>query len=193
MGLFTQKVHVNVHGGHVTMDTEDGRYDKQVKKKKKLEKLKIKKMVLEKKSPAELRGFIESKYEVEELPSSDDRFKRAYLGIKSHLVEEYRPDLLKETDLEMRYQEAIHVKSSDFPMKLHVYSIPIHTSGMLVAWLEVYVETEHEYLAFKPVKLEYEEHYSIQKVKTEIVNFFGAGKEDKKKKNERYLQYVSVQ
>ena len=60
-------------------------------------------------------------------------------------------------------------------------------------WLEVYVEKGHNYLAFRQVDLECDDEYSVKKVIADIVNFFGAGKEDKKAKNDRYNLLVSVQ
>ena len=77
-------------------------------------------------------------------------------------------------------------------MHLHVYNIPISQGSLPVAWLEVYVETDHEYLAFKVVELEYSEHYSIDRTREDIIRFFGASSEDQKAGNERYQQYVNA-
>ena len=216
MGLFSKKkVSVTVHGNSSVSGGGDGRYNKQARKNKKAQKKKARELTLEPHTPAELRGYIEGKYGVKELERSDDRFKRAYIGIKAHLVFTYAPELIStkemekpshppvsdkdpdyaayENNREARWQEAVKVNPADFPMHLHVYNISIMQGETPVAWLEVYVETDHEYLAFKPIRLEYEEHYRIDRIKADLVNYFGASKADKKAKNERYLQLVSVQ
>lgn len=217
MGLFGKKknVSVTVHGNSSIIGGADGRYDKQARKNRKAVKQKEKELSLETHTTAELRGYIEAKYGVKEMERSDDRFKRAYMGIKAHLVFEYAPELVKTKEMpepshppvsdndpdykayreneEIRWQEAVHVPPEEFPMHLHVYNISIMQGELPIAWLEVYVETEHEYLAFKPIQFEYEEHYRIDRIRTDIIKFFGAGPEDKKEKNERYLQLLSVQ
>lgn len=192
----------------------DGRYRKQAKENRRREKEKLKTLALEPHSTAELRGYIEAKYGVSELPRDDDRFKAAYLGIKAHLVFRDAPELIATPEMEApnhpprsendpdyraydenretRYQEALHLSREQFPMHLHVYNIPIMQGTLPVAWLEVYVETDHAYLAFKVVHLEYEEHYSIDRTREDIIRFFGAGPEDQASGNERYLQYLSV-
>ena len=192
----------------------DGRYRKQAKENRRREKEKLKSLVLEPHSTAELRGYIEAKYSVTELPRDDDRYKLAYLGIKAHLVFRDSPELLTTPEMaepnhpphseddpdyqaydenrEQRYQEALHLTKEQFPMHLHVYNIPISQGSLPVAWLEVYVETDHEYLAFKVVELEYSEHYSIDRTREDIIRFFGASSEDQKAGNERYQQYVNA-
>ncbi len=192
----------------------DGRYRKQARENKRREKEKLKNLVLEPKSTAELRGYIEAKYKVKELARDDDRFRNAFLGVKAHLVFRDAPELLKTPEYpepnhppesendpdyldynankEARYQEALRVPREDFPMHLHVYNIPINQGSLPVAWLEVYIETDHEYLAFKVIRLEYEEHYSIDRTIEDIVRFFGAGPDDQAADNERYRQYLNA-
>lgn len=191
----------------------DGRYRKQAKENRRREQEKLKNLVLEPHTTAELRGYIEAKYQVTELPRDDDRYKLAYLGIKAHLVFRDAPELLRtppmeepdhpprfendpdyveyDRNRETRYQEALHLTREQFPMHLHVYNIPINQGSLPVAWLEVYVETDHEYLAFKVIELEYEEHYSIDRTREDIIRYFGAGPEDQAAGNERYLQYLN--
>lgn len=192
----------------------DGRYRKQAKENRRREKEKLKNLVLEPRTTAELRGYIEAKYNVKELERSDDRYKRAYMGVKAHLVFRDAPELIPTPEMkepnhppryendedyaaydenrEQRYREALTISHEAFPMHLHVYNIPISQGSLPVAWLEVYVETDHEYLAFKVVRLEYEEHYTIDRTIEDIVRFFGASEEDQRQKNERYVQYLSM-
>lgn len=193
----------------------DGRYKKQARRNQKIARLKKKSLVLEPHTTAELRGYIESKYGVAEIPKSDERYKRAYMRVKSHLVYTYAPELLKtekiekpnhppvsETDPDYeayyanekeRWKEAVLVSNEAFPIHLHVYNLYITTNDFPIAWLEVYVETEHQLLDFRTIRLEYEEHYSIDQVKKDLINYFGASKEDKLQHNARYLQLLSVQ
>ena len=194
MGLFRSKTTVHVMGNRSSDSGADGRYRKQAKENRRREKEKLKSLVLEPHSTAELRGYIEAKYSVTELPRDDDRYKLAYLGIKAHLVFRDSPELLTTPEMaepnhpphseddpdyraydenrEQRYQEALHLTKEQFPMHLHVYNIPISQGSLPVAWLEVYVETDHEYLAFKVVELEYSEHYSIDRTRKDIIRFF---------------------
>lgn len=215
MGLFTRKVSVTVMGNRPMDGGGDGRYKKQARRNKKIANQKKKALVLEPHTTAELRGYIESKYGVSELSKTDERFKRAYMNVKSHLVFTYAPELLETAKIEApdhppvsdtdpdyeayysnekeRWREAVMVSNEAFPIHLHVYNIHITTNGFPIAWLEVYVETDHQFLDFHTVKLEFEEHYSIDQVKKDIISYFGASKEDKKEKNSRYLQLLSVQ
>ena len=55
------------------------------------------------------------------------------------------------------------------------------------------METDHKYLAFKVIALEYEEHYSIDRIRKDIIDYFGITEEDRAAENERYLQYLNVQ
>ncbi len=214
MGLFRNKTTVHIMGNRSGDFGADGRYRKQAKENRRREKEKLRNLVLEPRSTAELRGYIEAKYGVSELRRDDDRYKLAYLGIKAHLVFRDAPELLTTPEMpapnhpprsendpdylacdenrEKRYQEALHLTKEQFLMHLHVYNIPISQGSLPVAWLEVYVETDHEYLAFKVVELEYSEHYSIDRTREDIIRFFGAGPEDQAAGNERYIQYLSV-
>ena len=187
MGLFKKKVSVTVHGYDSKSGGADGRYDKQAKRNRKTEKKKMKEIVFEPHTTAELRGYIEKKYDVSELTRTDERYKAAYMGVKAHLVETYAPERYES------FEQAVMIPPAEFPVHLHVYNLYIHINDLPIAWLEVYVETDHEYLAFRTVPLEFEEHYSIDQAKADIIRYFGAGKEDKKKNNERYLQLVSIQ
>lgn len=218
MGLFgigKKRTSVTVHGNSSFAGGTDGRYSKQAKKNQKLKKQKEQDLVLAPHTPAELRGYIEKKYGVQELDRSDDRFKRAYMGIKAHLVFEHAPELVETPEMpepkhppvsefdpdymayrenkEIRWKEAVKVDPEKFPVHLHVYNIAIMQVSGPAAWLEVYVETEHAYLAFKEIALEYEEQYTTKRVIADIVNYFGASEEDRESKNERYVQLVSVQ
>ncbi len=216
MSIFgKRKVPVHVSGSRTTSAGADGRYGKQARQNRKLAKQKIRNLPLEPKTPAELRGYIEHKYGVGELERTDERYMRAFMGIKAHLVYQNAPELLKtkavpepdhpplsendpdyalyrETE-EKRWHEAVMLPADKFAIRLHVYNIPIMQGDVPVSWLEVYVESKYEYLAFKNVTLEYEEHYLVDRVIADIVNYFGAGEADKKAKNERYVQYCSVQ
>ena len=213
MGLF-RKPTVHVMGNNSADSGADGRYWKQARANQKQKEEKLKNLALEPHSTAELRGYIEAKYQVAELPRDDDRYRRAYLGVKAHLVFRDAPELVRTPEMaepnhpprsendpdyaaydanrETRYREALHLSREEFPMHLHVYNIPINQGSLPVAWLEVYVETDHEYLAFSVVRLEYEEHYSIDRTIKDIVRYFGAGPEDQAAGNERYLQYLNT-
>ncbi len=193
----------------------DGRYAKQAKQNRKMEKKKLDQLVLNPHTPAELRGYIESRYQVKELEKSDDRYKRAYMNIKAQMVFTYAPELIttpaaqepshpprsdsdpdyvnyNETE-QARWKEAVMLSPDRFTFHLHVYNIPIFSNEIPVAWVEVYVESEHNYLSFNTIHLEYEEHYLIDRTIADIVNYFSATEEDKKERNERYQQLCSVQ
>ena len=151
----------------------------------------------------------------QELERSDERYQRAYMGVKSHLVFRDAPELLKTEEMsypdhppasendpdykayrensDQRWNEAVMLPSEKFPIHLHVYNIPIIINEIPIAWLEVYVETDHKYLAFKVIALEYEEHYSIDRIRKDIIDYFGISEQDRDEKNERYLQYLNVQ
>lgn len=217
MKLFRRKktAHVNVMGSASLSGGSDGRYRRQARENRRIQKEKERDLVLNPHTPAELRGYIEKTYNTTELSRDDDRFKRAYMGVKAHLVLEYAPELLQTEEMEMpahppvsdndpdyllyreneekRFQEAVRLSREAFPMHLHVYNIPVERNGLSIAWIEVYVESVHEYLAFRRIDLEFEDHYTVDKIIADIVNYFSASEEDRKKKNERYLQLVSVQ
>ncbi len=217
MGLFGRKkvVPVNVHGSESVMTGMDGRYSKQARKNRKLEKQKEKAIVLEPHTIAELRGYIEEKYGVRELEKDDERYQKAYMGVKAHLIFTHAPDILvtqpipkpnhppvSESDPdyvsyreneEKRWKEAVMIGADLFPMHLHVYNISVFQGETPVSWIEGYVETDHEYLAFRTIDLEYENHYRTSRIIADIVKFFGASEKDRKARNERYLQLLSVQ
>lgn len=164
MSLFGKKVKVNVHGYTSKGSGADGRYSKQAKQNRKAERQKIKHLLLNPRTPEELCAFIEETYEVQPLPESDE--------------------IVKE----------VSEKLSDWaPLNLTVYNIVVMQGNQPAAWLEVYVEKNHDYLAFRTVDLECDDEYSVKRVIADIVNYFGAGKEDKKAKNDRYNLLVSVQ
>jgi len=215
MGLFGKKrVPVNVMGYSATTGGADGRYEKQAKENRKAAKQHEKELLLKPHTIAELRGYIEMKYNVTELPPDDERFRAAYAGIKAHLVFRDAPELITtplpkkpnhppvsdhDPDYEetyaaedARWKEAVMLPSDRFPVHLHVYNIPILQNELPVCWLEVYAETDHEYLAFKPIVLEYEDTYQLSRIISDIVNYFGASEEDRKQKNERYVQFVNA-
>ena len=218
MGLFgigKKRAQVTVHGASMTSGGADGRYGKQARKNRKATKEKEKNVALEPHTPDELRKYIEEKYGVTELEQDDDRYKKAYFGIKSQLVFTYAPDLLSTKEMKMpkhppvsdddpdyaewrrnenaRWKEAVSLPSRVFKMRLHVYNIPVFLGEVPVSWIEVYVESEYEYLSFKVIDLEYPDHYLTKRTIRDIVNYFGAGPEDKKAKNARYLQLISMQ
>lgn len=164
MSIFGKKVNVTVHGYKSTGAGADGRYAKQAERNKKLARKKKKNLVLVPRSIAELRTHIEETYDVKPLPETDELYTEAY-GQMS--VE-------GETDLQ-------------------VYNIVVMQGSAPAAWLTVYTEANRNYLAFRKIHLECDDDYSVDRVIADIVNFFGAGKEDKKANNERYLQLLSVQ
>ena len=164
MGLFgRKKVSVTVHGNQSLSEGSDGRYSKQARLNKKAEKKKIKNLVLVPRTTTELCAYIESTYKVTELPKDDEIYK--------DVAEKLR-------DWE--------------PLSLHCYNIVVMQGAAPAAWLEVYIEDQHDYLAFKTIDLECDDTYSVRRVISDIVRYFGAGKEDKKQKNERYIQLCSV-
>lgn len=164
MGLFgKKKVSVTVHGNGSLSEGTDGRYTKQARKNRKAEKEKIKKLPLEPKTTAELCAYIESRYGVKELPEDDE------------IVAEVRAQL-----------------SEWAPVSLHCYNIVVMQGSAPAAFLEVFIEDRQNYLAFRTIDLECDDEYSVRRVRTDIVRYFGAGKEDKKENNERYIQYISV-
>ena len=218
MKLFRKKrqnAHVNVMGSASLSYGSDGRYRRQARENRRVQREKERELVLNPHTPAQLRGYIEKTYGVQELSKEDDRFRRAYMGVKAHLVLENAPELLETEEMEMpahppvsdtdpdyvryreneekRFQEAVRLSKEAFPMHLHVYNIPVERNGLSIAWIEVYVESVHEYLAFRRIDLEFEDHYTVDKIIADIVNYFSASEADRKKKNERYLQLVSVQ
>ncbi len=221
MGLFDKlknkrrKVPVTVMGLSSMAAGADERYRKQARRNQELEQKKTEHLRFSPHSTAELRGYIEKKYGVTELERSDERYQRAYMGVKSHLVFRDAPELLKTEEMpypdhppasendpdykayrensDQRWNEAVMLPSEKFPIHLHVYNIPIIINEIPIAWLEVYVETDHRYLAFKVIALEYEEHYSIDRIRKDIIDYFGISEQDRDEKNERYLQYLNVQ
>jgi len=215
MGLFSKKkVPVNVMGYSSMSGGADGRYDKQAKENRKAAKQHEKELELNARSAAELRAYIEDTYRITELSLEDERYHAAYAGVKAHLVFRDAPELIRtplpkqpahppvsENDPDYaalrraeddRFREAVTLPPEQFPIHLHVYNIPIMQNDRPVCWLEVYVEMDHEYLAFKPIVLEYEDTYQLNRVISDIVRYFGASAADKKAKNERYVQFISV-
>ena len=221
MGLFDRfrnkkkKVPVTVMGLSSMAAGADERYRKQAKRNQELELKKTQELRFEPHSTAELRGYIEKKYNTSELERSDERYQRAYMGVKAHLVFRDAPELVETAEMpypdhppaaendpdyaayrenqDRRWNEAVMLPSDKFPIHLHVYNIPIIINETPIAWLEVYVETDHKYLAFKVIALEYEEHYSIDRIRKDIIDYFGISEQDRDEKNERYLQYLNVQ
>ena len=164
MGLFGKKVKVTVHGYASKGSGADGRYSKQARRNRISERKKIRDLKLEPKTADELCAYIEETYSVKPLPETDEIVKEA------------------------------KAKMSDWePLSLSVYNIVVMQGSSPAAWLEVYVEKNHDYLAFRTVDLECDDEYSVKKVIADIVNYFGAGKNDKKAKNDRYNLLVSVQ
>ncbi len=165
MGIFgKKKVNVTVHGYQSTLGGADGRYEKQARMNRKIAKKKIRSLALVPRTAAELAEFIERTYHVEPLPETDELFV-----------------------------EAKEKLSADGPVDLKVYNIVVMQGSQSAAWLTVYLEATRNYLAFNRIHLECEDDYSVDRVIAEIVNYFGASKEDKKAKNERYKQLCSVQ
>ena len=216
MGLFFwKKPAVHVHGRRSDNEGADGRYQKQVRQQKREKDLRIRDLPLNPHTVAELRGYIEETYGVQELEITDTRYREAFIGVKAHLVELYAPEKL-ETPVpqlprhpvnsgddpdyaayykqkEQRFREAVMLSVESFPIHLHVYSIALFQGETPVSWVEVYVERDHEYLAFKVTDLEYENHYRTERLIRDIVNYFGASEADRAAGNERYAQYCSVQ
>lgn len=164
MGLFGKKVKVTVHGYTSKGSGADGRYSKQARQNRIAERKKIRHLALVPRTPDELCEYIERTYQVTPLPEDDE--------------------IVKE----------VTAKLADWaPLQLTAYNIVVMQGNAPAAWLEVYVEKNHKYLAFRKVDLECDDEYSVKRVIADIVNFFGAGKEDKKAKNDRYNLLVSVQ
>ena len=209
-----RKASVTVMGLSPLSDASDGRYNKQKKKADKARKKQIRQIELNARTCRELCLYIENTYRVEELDRSDERYRKAYMGVKSHLVFREIPDSLPtkamkkpdhpprsendpdyaawDENREQRFKEAVMLPPEVFKLDLHVYVINITSNDIPVAWLEVYVEQIHEYLAFSIIPLEYEEHYLIDRTIKDIVCYFGASKADKDADNERYNQLLRV-
>lgn len=164
MGLFKKKAKVTVHGYASKGSGADGRYARQAKLNRKIERKKIRNLMLVPRTPDELCEYIERTYRVSPLPETDDIVVSAAEKLKDRA-----------------------------PLDLRVYNIVVMQGNAPAAWLEVYVEKNSEYLGFHEVDLECDDQYSVKQVISDIVNFYGAGKNDKKAKNERYLLLVSVQ
>ena len=164
MGLFgKRKVAVTVHGNTTLDGGADGRYDKQARKNRKADKKRIKELALVPRTTKELTAYIESTYQVKELPEDDEIVK------------------------------SVLAKMSDWgAVSLHCYNIVVMQGTQPAAWLEVYVEDFHNYLAFRIVELECDDKYSVNRAISDIVRYFGAGKDDKKAKNERYIQFINM-
>lgn len=194
MGLF-KKAHVRIFGEKGFSEGTDGRYEKQAKINRLIEREKEKMIVFHPETPEALAAHILALPGAEELERTDERYESAFLGVKDYLAEEYAWEQLKtkESDAEARFQEAVSLPESVLPVDLHVFNIPIRTNSLLMAWLEVYVEYKHAYLAFKPVALEEEADYMIHRTEKDLINFFGVSEEDRKARNDRYIQYLNVQ
>ena len=137
------------------------------------------------------------------------------MNVKAELVFRYAPEMVKTREIpepdhppvsekdpdyadyyenkEVRFREAVMIPPEEFRMHLHVYNIAIMQGELAVAWIEVYVESDHDYLSFKVIHLEFEEHYRIDRVISDIVGYFGASEEDRREGNERYLRLVRYQ
>ena len=165
MGLFgRKKVSVTVHGSTSTMTGSDGRYAKQVRSLKKAGKERARNLDLVARSARELCSYIESTYKVEPLPEEDALFVEA------------------KDDLE-----------AWAPLDLHLYQILVMQGVVPAAWLTVYLEGNHEYLAFRETPLECKDSYEVNKVRNDIIRYYGADEKDKKKKNYRYTQFVNAE
>lgn len=164
MSIFNRKkVSVTVHGSTSISGGADGRYKKQAGQNKKAEKKHLKSLPLNPRTPQELKTYIEATYHVAPLPESDEIVMEA-------------KELFKD------------VPNYD----LTCYQLTVMQGTKEAAWLRVYVETTTAYLAFSQVALEVEETYSVSQIIKDLVRFFGAGKEDKKANNARYVQYISI-
>ncbi len=165
MGLFgKKKVSVTVHGSTSTMTGSDGRYAKQARSLKKAGRERARNLDLVARSARELCSWIESTYKVEPLPEEDALFIEA------------------KDDLEAWE-----------PLDLHLYQILVMQGVVPAAWLTVYIEANHEYLAFRETELECKDSYEVRKVKNDIIRYYGADEEDKKQKNYRYTQFINTE
>lgn len=165
MGLFgKKKVSVTVHGSTSTMTGSDGRYAKQARSLKKAGRERARNLDLVARSARELCSYIESTYKVEPLPEEDALFIEA------------------KDDLEAWE-----------PLDLHLYQILVMQGVVPAAWLTVYLEGNHEYLAFRETPLECKDSYEVGRVKNDIIRYYGADEEDKKQKNYRYTQFINTE
>jgi hypothetical protein len=165
MGLFgKKKVSVTVHGSTSTMTGSDGRYAKQARSLKKAGRERARNLDLVARSARELCSWIESTYKVEPLPEEDALFIEA------------------KDDLEAWE-----------PLDLHLYQILVMQGVVPAAWLTVYIEANHEYLAFRETELECRDSYEVNRVKNDIIRYYGADEEDKKQKNYRYTQFINTE
>ena len=165
MGLFgKKKVSVTVHGSTSTMTGSDGRYAKQARSLKKAGRERARALDLVARSARELCSYIESTYKVEPLPEEDALFIEA------------------KDDLEAWE-----------PLDLHLYQILVMQGVVPAAWLTVYLEGNHEYLAFRETPLECKDSYEVNKVKNDIIRYYGADEQDKKQKNYRYTQFINAE
>lgn len=165
MGLFgKKKVSVTVHGSTSTAIGTDGRYAKQARNNKKAGRERARNLDLVARSPRELCSYIESTYKVEPLPEEDALFLEA------------------KDDLEAWE-----------PLDLHLYQILVMQGVVPAAWLTVYLEGNHEYLAFRETPLECKDSYEVRRVKNDIIRYYGADEDDKKKKNYRYTQFINAE
>lgn len=164
MGLFGRKVSVTVHGNASTLSGKDGRYKKQARKNEKERKKILRNLPLLPHTPDELCAFIEETYGVTPLPKTDEL-----------------------------YADVLRTLGFSDPVDLVVYNMCVMQGNEPAAWLEIHIEKTRGYLNYHIIELECEDHYSVDKRVREIVNFFGASKEDKKKKTDRYKQYCAVQ
>ena len=164
MGLFgKKKVSVTVHGSTSTMTGSDGRYAKQARSIKKAGRERARFVDLVARSAAELCSWIERTYKVEPLPEDDALYVEA------------------KNDLEAWE-----------PLDLHLYQILVMQGVVPAAWLTVYIEANHEYLAFRETELECKDSYEVNLVKNDIIRYYGADEDDKKKKNYRYTQFINA-
>ena len=142
----------------------DGRYAKQARSIKKGARERARNLELVARSAKELCAYIENTYHVEALPEDDGIFAEA------------------KEDLE-----------AWSPLDLHCYQILVMQGVVPAAWLTVYIEANHEYLAFRETPLECKDSYEVNRVKNDIILYYGADKEDKKQKNYRYTQFINAE
>ena len=125
------------------------------------------------------------------MTGSDGRYAKQARSIKKAGRATYKVEPLPEDD-------ALYVEAKDDleawePLDLHLYQILVMQGVVPAAWLTVYLEGNHEYLAFRETPLECKDSYEVNRVKNDIIRYYGADEEDKRKKNYRYTQFVNAE
>ena len=147
--------------------------------------------------------FIMKKYNAKEI-EHDDFYLEHKKYLKQSLIEEYRPELLKELpkpeypkeadkdqwrEFHAKYEEwaegVNEISEKDFPMDFHIYKIKCAEN----ASVQINIEKVNKHLA---IQCTGENKYMrpLQKIATSIYRYYGVTEKDIEQKTERYEAMV---